>query len=96
MNPAKEQVFFLEDIPLRVTYTYDEHTEEYYAILPDLEESPIYTGAGRRCVTAVQDACAYGKPDGEGRCLDCGSCRSYRPATPGKLIGVCTEKRNQK
>lgn len=94
----KEQTFYLEGMPLQVRFSYDESAGKYIAELPDFEESPVYTGAGHLCVTAVQDACGYGEaaPDITGRCLDCGSCRFYDPATPGRLVGMCMQENNRK
>lgn len=98
MERETERIFYLEDRPLRVPYAYDEAAGRSFAQLPDLEETPVYTGAGRRCVTAVQDACGYGRaaPGGREPCVDCGSCRFYRPATPERLMGVCAHQGNQK
>jgi len=74
-------------------YTYkDESSGDELLNLPNFEESPEYTAAGRPFALAVQESCEYGKDDDDPNDPDpgdCGGCGWFQREAQFDPIGVC-------
>ena len=91
----KTRQYSIEGVLLEIPLRYDEVTGREIEIFPDFIENPVYTPDGCPVLFTGEDACGYGEaPDGT-PCIDCGSCRFYRPAGPHTWIGVCLHEKNR-
>lgn len=93
----KDKIFHLEDLELLVPAYRDEATGKHLHDYPIFTTEPMYSGSGRPCVNAWQEACGHVKPN-DGitvKSMDCGCCAYYKTERPRDLIGVCMCERNR-
>lgn len=87
----KTKKYMVAGTEIEITLEYDEHSQQYFHLYPDLLKYPVYTPSGKRIMLTIEDACSYAdlKP---GIYKDCGSCRHYQQKK-GTLPGACSHEK---
>ena len=90
--------FCIDSDMCEVVFRFDEEIGKHIGDYPDFEQNPRFTPKGYLWVNATQDSCGNGKHKyyPEKLCLDCGSCSFFTTEKEGDLIGVCSNKLNQR
>ena len=92
----KTRRYEFEGVTLEIPLRYDARSRMYLEEYPDFIKDPVYTPEGCPILFAGEDACPHAEAADADECLDCGSCRFFRPAGPHTWIGVCGHKKKRR
>ncbi len=91
----KKRHYEFEGVVLEIPLRYDALSGMYIEMYPDFISNPVRTPEGYPVLFSGEDACSYAEADDGGECLDCSSCRFFRPAASHTWIGVCGHEKKR-
>ena len=90
-NMAQTRRYEFDGIVIDIPIHFDERSGIYIEKYPDFIENSIRTKSGYRVLFSGSDACLLAENETE-KCLDCATCKYFKPAAKHTWFGYCTNK----